>query len=118
MRDWIANLFHAIDAQDTTAFCTFLTDDCRFRFANLPEVEGKPDIERFVAGFFGSIAGLSHTLIDVWEHPEGVVCHGRVRYTRKNGSELSVPFANLLKTRGDAIHEYLIFADTSRLYSE
>jgi hypothetical protein len=40
-----------------------------------------------------------------------------VSYRRHDGSELTVPFANILKGSEEGIREYLIFADTSRLYA-
>ena len=47
---------------------------------------------------------------------DGVVCHGRVTYTRKDNSTLTVPFANVMKLDAKGIYKYLIFADTSDLY--
>ncbi len=118
MQEQIQRLFQAIDAKDKAAFCAFLTDDCVFRFGNMPAVEGKTAIERHIGGFFDSIDALSHRLIDVWSNRDGVVCHGWVTYTRKNKSVLRVPFADVLKLRQGAIFEYLIFMDVSALYSE
>ncbi len=109
-------LFDAIDSRDARAFASFLTQDCRFRFGNLPQTEGRAAIEAFVAGFFSSIEALSHQIVASWEVPDGLICHGLVSYTRHDGSRLTVPFANVLKTTDAGIEEYLIFADTSALY--
>jgi hypothetical protein len=43
--------------------------------------------------------------------------HGQVTYTRHDGSQLSVPFANVLKLDGTRVREYLVFADASTLWS-
>ncbi len=63
-----------------------------------------------------SIASISHEIRDTWNVPDGVICHGQVSYVRKDGSVLSVPFANVLKMGSQHIDKYLIFADTSMLY--
>ena len=112
----IKELFNAIDNKDAGAFVAFLAPNCRFRFGNLPVVNGTEQIREFVAGFFDSIDSLSHTIHDSWDISGDVVCHGDVSYTRKDGSVLTVPFANVLKKNSSGIIEYLIFADTSRLY--
>lgn len=113
---WVDQLFHAIDCKDSKAFVTFLAPSCVFRFGNMAPVEGKENIETSVNGFFKSIKSLAHELTDVWDIPEGKVCHGRVTYTRNNGTVLTVPFANILKVKGRNITEYMIFADISNLY--
>lgn len=113
----IAGLFRAIDRKDAKTFATFLAPGCVFRFGNGPAVAGQANVEAFVAGFFDSIAELSHEVLDVWDVPGGKVCHGNVTYTRKDRSVLTVPFANVFRMSGDGIAEYLIFADTSQLYA-
>ncbi|MES9944995.1 MAG: nuclear transport factor 2 family protein [Candidatus Thiodiazotropha sp.] len=114
----IEELFGAIDKKNAIAFAEHLTDDCIFRFGNQQPVVGKAKVEEYVAAFFESILGIEHNIEDVWSADGAVVCHGLVTYTRRSGSELSVPFANVFKMSGRSIHEYLIFADTSDLYEE
>ncbi len=113
----IDELFQAIDRKDAKEFLTFLSPDCVFRFGNLAEVTGNENIAEFVDNFFKSIDDLSHTVSEYWTIPEGLVCHGMVTYTRKNGSKLTVPFANIFKVDSYGIKEYLIFTDTSDLYN-
>ena len=107
----------SIDDQDVTNFSACLTDDCSFRFGNVPPVSGKEQVASFVAAFFDSIDALSHTISDAWHMPDCIICHGTVTYTRHDQSVLSVPFSNILKLKDDRICEYLIFADTSALYA-
>ncbi len=83
----------------------------------MPEVVGQDAVRGFVMGFFESIASISHDIHDTWTAADGVICHGQVTYVRKDGSTLSVPFANVLKMEARLIRDYLIFADTSKLYS-
>jgi uncharacterized protein (TIGR02246 family) len=112
----ISELFQAIDSKDAKAFASFFSPDSRFVFGNVPPVAGVEEIRKFVAGFFDSIAALSHRIEGNWDIPGGLVCHGQVTYTCHDGSTLTVPFANILKVGSSGITEYLIFADTSQLF--
>lgn len=114
----IQELFKTIDERDSEGFAGFLSPDCIFRFGNAPEVKGRENVKQAVAGFFASIKALSHELETQWETPEGVGCHGTVTYWRKDGSSLTVPFANIFETDSNGIRRYLIFTDASSLYEK
>ena len=111
------SLFRAIDGKDADAFAALLAPECEFRFGNLPPVQGRTAVREFVAGFFASIAELTHTIEASWQVGDDLLCHGRVTYTRHDGSTLGVPFANILRTSSAGFSRYLIFADTSALYA-
>jgi len=115
---WLQSLFNSIDNKDTTAFLEHLTDDCGFRFGNMPAVYGRDSINQAVTAFFDSIKSVSHEIVESWSTTEQVSCHGMVTYQRLDGGLLTVPFANIMKKKAgsERIHEYLIFADTSELY--
>ncbi len=114
---WVAGVFAAIDAKDAAAFASYLTADAVFRFGNMPGVQGREAIEAAVGGFFQSIAALRHELAEVWTGPGVVVSHGTVCYTRHDGSQLTVPFADIFRCEGEKVRDYLIFIDTSQLYA-
>lgn len=116
--DWISHAFQSIDAQDSRAFSALFDDSGEFRFANAPAVVGPAAIEQAVAGFFGSIGGLSHRLLQTWEGRDSWVVEGEVTYTRKNGTRLTVPFCDIFKMRGTKVKAWLIFMDISQLYTE
>lgn len=112
---WIESLFATIDARDAEGFARFLTEDGTFRFGNLEPVRGRDAVEGFVRGFFSTLAGLRHDVEQFWEVPGAVVVEGRVTYTRPNGTNLTVPFADVLRLDGDAIHDYRVYIDVSEL---
>ena len=114
-KSWIENMFAAIDRKDTDAFMDFLAPSCIFRFGNMPLLEGKENIRNFTRDFFASLEAISHDLTEIWNIPNGIVCHGRVKYTRKDASTLVIPFADILKRKDKGITQYLIFADASVL---
>jgi len=112
------DLFKAIDAKDTNGFLGFLSPNASFRFGNAPTIQGHDTIGETVGAFFDSIEALKHTLNRIWTHETSIVCDGEVTYTRKDGSQLTVPFADVFGFQGDLINEYLIYIDVSQLYTE
>jgi len=114
----ISDVMASVDAMNVDDFVNFLDEGCCFRFGNLPAVAGIDAIRKFVGSFFDSIDSLQHDISDYWTITGGVVCHGTVSYTRHDKSVLTVPFSNIFKINDDKIFEYLIFADTSQLYSQ
>jgi ketosteroid isomerase-like protein len=114
---WTARLFQSIDKQDTEAFLGFLAGDVRFRFGNADPVNGRAPVGEAVSGFLGSIKALRHDLVGAWDNGDAVTCHGTVTYTRHDSTTLTVPFANVFGVRDGLIEEYLIFVDTSDLYT-
>ncbi len=108
-------LFNAIDARDAQAFTSFLSPDVEFIFANAPALHGREQVQAAIAGFFASLASLQHEVSEFWQTGDNLIMHGKVTYTRLDGSQLCVPFANIFKLRGDLIGEYQIFGDFSAL---
>lgn len=113
---FVEPLFQAIDAMDAEKFVSFLADDGAFRFGNGPAAEGREAIRQAVAQFFGSVHALRHRLLGVWSLPDVVFCEGEVTYTRKDRSEVTLPFFNVFKMQDGKVREYSIYADVTPLY--
>lgn len=113
---WVRKLFSDIDRKDTTAFVGHLTDDVEFRFGSAPPVSGAAATGEAVAAFFESIAALSHAIIRVWEDGSSVVCEGIVTYTRHDGRNVAIPFADVFDRRDDKIASYRIYIDINPLF--
>jgi len=109
--EFLQSLFNSIDNKDSTAFQQFLAPECTFRLGNLPAVTGRESIGKAVACFFDSLQSISHDIDRVWHTADSSICHGAVCYTRHDGSQLTVPFANILKREANLISEYLVFVD-------
>jgi ketosteroid isomerase-like protein len=112
----LSDMFAAIDAKDADRFATYLAPHCTFRFANQPAVHGAGAIRDYVGDFLASLDSIRHVIENQWEVPGALLCHGRVSYTRRDGSILEVPFANVLSTGPAGITEYRIFVDAAALY--
>jgi ketosteroid isomerase-like protein len=114
---WIAGLFKAIDAKDADRFVSYIAEDGTFAFGNAPAAAGRAAIREVVAGFFGSIRGLSHEVLEVAEAGGGVWSRGIVTYVRHDGSTLTAPFCNHFEMKGDKVKHYRIYVDASKLYA-
>lgn len=112
------DLFASIDEMNTNRFVQFLTDDATFRFGSAPAVQGRNEVSAAVGEFFSSIAGCRHDLKKILADEGTLVCEGEVTYTRHDGSEITLPFANFLDFEGDLISHYKIYADAGPLYAE
>ena len=115
--NWTDALFISIDAKDTPRFLTFLTDDAEFIFGNAPPAAGKPAIGAAVAGFFGTIRASRHDVAHTWIQPGHVICQGNVTYTRHDGSNITLPFVNILGMRDGLIDDYRIYIDATPLFA-
>ena len=113
----LQRLFAAIDARDAAAFVGFLAADAQFRFGAAPAVSGREAIAAAVTAFFESIAGLEHRVDMAMRDGDTLVCEGEVTYTRHDGSEVSLPFADVFEMQGEQIAAYKIYMDIGPLYA-
>ena len=118
----VADLFHAVDALNATAFAERFTEDGTFRFGNAPAVVGRRQIEESVAGFFSTIGGLKHEIVGVWSGAweDGAVTsvETTVTYRRKDATETdAIPVTSTLRMRGDLIADFRVFADISPVFA-
>jgi ketosteroid isomerase-like protein len=114
----IGGIFAAIDAKDSAAFVEFLTEDAVFRFGSAPAVQGRDAIRVAVAGFFDTIAGLSHAITNTIAGDGTLVCEGEVTYERHDGSTVALPFADIFAFDGALISDYKIYMDIAPLYAD
>lgn len=116
LRARLDDLFAAIDAKDTERFLGFLTAEASFRFGSTPAAHGSDAVRAAVDGFFATIAGCKHQLGRVVAEDGVNICEGEVTYTRLDGSEITLPFANVFELEGNLISAYKIYADAGPLY--
>jgi len=114
----VADLFASIDAMDTERFLCFIAEDGTFRFGSAPAVTGRDAIRGAVDGFFATLAGLRHVLHRVIDDGTALACEGEVTYTRHDGRQVTLPFANVFGLENGLISEYAIYIDIAPLYQE
>ena len=111
-------LFTTVDAMDAVGFSKYFTEDARFRFGNAPTLTGREAIASSITDFFGALQGLRHEILDVWEVDDTVLSEVEVVYTRKDGTEVSLPAATIARCDGDLMSDYRIYMDINPLFAE
>lgn len=116
-RGWLETLFRKIDEMDVEGFLSFLTADAHFRFGNAPAVHGRKAIGKALQSFLSTIKKSDHRLLDTWAERDATICQGEVTYTRKDNSQVTIPFVNVFRMADARIDQYLIYVDITPLYS-
>lgn len=114
---WLEQIFRSIDAGDADVFVNFLTPDGSFRFGSGPVARGHAAVHGAVTGFFSTIDSCRHALHRTWHDDDTVVCEGEVTYRRHDGSEITLPFCNVLVLADGLIERYSVYADVNPLYA-
>ena len=110
-------LVAAIDSRDAAMFGSMLDDEVVFQFGNFPPSKGKKATVEVVDNFFNAIGGIKHDVLDEIKADDVIINHGNVTYTRKDGSDLKVPYSTMFYMNGDKIKDYYIFVDNSALFA-
>jgi ketosteroid isomerase-like protein len=113
----VAAIFADIDAFDPDKFVAHLTPEATFRFANADPVTGRAAVKEAVAGFFSSIAGLTHHILNVYEVGDIVIAQIDVEYRRLDGKSVTVPNADILVFDGDLVRDWQIYIDVTPVYA-
>jgi ketosteroid isomerase-like protein len=110
-------IFADIDSFEPGRFVRHLTDDVVFRFANGEPVIGRAAVEEAVTGFFATINGLTHHIVNVWEVGDTTIAQIDVEYVRKDGGHVTVPNADIITFRGDLASHWLIYIDLTPVFA-
>ncbi len=113
----VAAIFADIDAFDPDKFVAHLTDDVTFRFGNGEPVVGRSNVRDAVAGFFTTIAGLTHHILNVYDAGDISVAQIDVEYVRQDGKHVTVPNADILRFDGDLVSNWQIYIDLAPVFA-
>jgi len=114
-----ASLFADIDSMEPGRFSAHLAEDVTFRFGNADPVHGRAAVHDVWAGFCAGVDGVRHEIVERWDTDTATIVEAEVTYTRKDGSEVSLPVTTIYRTAGgDAIVDYRIFMDVAPLFAE
>ena len=82
-----------------------------------PRVSGRENVKAFFARFLGNpmLESLKHEMIEVWEMPDASIYTAIAIYDLADGSQLRVPYTNIVRYRDDLFHDYRVFVDTAPL---
>ena len=113
----VTSTFADIDSFDPDRFVTNLTPDAVFRFGNADPVVGRAAVRDAIAGFFTTIDGLTHRILETWEDGDPVIARIDVEYRRKDGKAVTVPNVDVLRYDGDLVRDWQIYIDVAPVYA-
>ncbi|MEJ2871507.1 nuclear transport factor 2 family protein [Actinomycetospora sp. OC33-EN08] len=108
--DVTARMLEAADTDIATFFSMF-TEDCEFRLGNNEPVRGRQNIQEWVSGFLGGVAGLRHVILEMWSDGDVAAARADVTYSMQNGATFTLPVVTRTRVRHGQACEYLIFMD-------
>ena len=111
--DKVKRLFARGEAFDSQGFIDFFTDRPVYQFGNFPVCFDKESIKASVKAFFGAVSALYHDIKMLWEVGEVVVVEMDVTYWRLDGSQVTLPCADIFRFEGDQVSELRIFMDAN-----
>jgi ketosteroid isomerase-like protein len=117
MSTMTTDLLADVDRMDAKAFASYLAEDCVLRFANADEVVGRDAIEGAIAGFFTTIKGLSHHVLDQWDVDDTTIVQFETTYTRMDDRRVTVPAVTIYRRGAELIDDYRIYVDLSPVYA-
>ena len=113
----VTSAFASIDALDADAFVAHLAPDVVFRFGNGEPLKGRQAVKEAVEGFWTTIGGLSHHILDVFEDGDTSIVKIDVEYVLTDGRRVTVPNADILTFDGDLISDWQIYIDLAPLFA-
>ena len=112
------NMFRDIDRMDADAWASYLAPDAVMRFGNADPVYGREGCRDALAGFYETIGGLRHDIVEQWEHGEATIVEAMVTYTRLDGGEATVPVVTIYRTNADElIADYRVYIDLAPVFA-
>jgi ketosteroid isomerase-like protein len=113
-----AGMFADIDRMDAEAWAAHLAPDAVMRFGNSDPVHGREACRDALAAFYDQIHGLSHHVIEQWEHGAATIVEAAVTYTRTDDREVTVPVVTIYRTNvADLIADYRVYIDLAPVFA-
>ena len=70
-----------------------------------------------IAGFFTTINGISHQIVDQWDVDNTTIAQLEATYTRKDDREVRIPAVAVCRRGGELIDDYRIYVDQAPVYA-
>ena len=74
-------------------------------------------IEEAIAGFFTTINGISHQLVDQWDVDSTTIIQLEATYTRKDDRKVTIPAVAVWRRGAELIDDYRIYVDQAPVYA-
>ncbi len=113
--DWVREFFDAADSMNAEALEPLLSDDCRFRVGNNPEVVGKDNVLEASRGVTKVFSAMQHDYIEVFSAEDRAYADCFVDYTTIDGRKFLIPFLTILRRKNGKISSVAAYGDMSPL---
>ncbi|MFF0223290.1 nuclear transport factor 2 family protein [Streptomyces sp. NPDC004629] len=98
---------------DAARFLQFFTDDSVFQMGNNDAIVGRSAIAKWVGGYLGTVLGVRHRVVEIWERDDTIAVRVEVTYTMGNGEVIILPAMTRMRFFGEHLAEYHIYMDPS-----
>jgi hypothetical protein len=117
--DFVAKVFGIVDSGDAAGFAALFAAGGGIRFGNADPLVGPGAIRAGVAGFFTTIAGLSHRVLRHWDSADGrTAIELDVSYERLDGKTVTIPVAvTWHRDRDGLFDDYRVYYDITPVYA-
>lgn len=116
--EFTSRVFALVDTTDATGFSQLFAPQGRLRFAHNEPMTGPDAIEAGVKGFFTTIKGLHHTLLNEWVDGADTVVELSVDYDRLDGRTVTVPVVSIWHIdESGLIDDYRVYFDLAPVYA-
>jgi hypothetical protein len=117
--DFVRTVFGIIDRSDAAGFAALFAAKGSIQFGNAEPMVGPEAIRTGVAGFFTTIAGLSHRVLGHWESGDGrTVIELDVSYDRLDSKTVTIPAAvTWHRDRDGLFDDYRVYYDITPVYA-
>lgn len=116
--EFACEVFRRVDGFSPAEFAELFALDGKLVFANGAPMIGPPAIETGTSGFFGTIKGLRHEIVNEWHQQGDTVLELKVTYDRLDGKQVTIPVVTVWHRRDDGlIDDYRVFFDVAPVYA-
>ncbi|MFI1705039.1 nuclear transport factor 2 family protein [Streptomyces griseoruber] len=116
--DFTSRVFALVDSSDAAGFSRLFAPQGRLRFANNEPMTGPDAIESGVKGFFTTIKGLEHAVLQEWTDGADTIVELSVTYHRLDGGTVTVPVVSIWRLgESGLIDDYRVYFDLAPVYA-
>jgi hypothetical protein len=98
-------------------YLAFFSEDCIYKVANQPSIEGKEALSASAARFRSMVKRVQHDILSLYCVDDRVICEITAHYTRNDGSVVSLPCLDIFTFSGTHIKCLQVFVDLSPVFA-
>jgi ketosteroid isomerase-like protein len=110
-------VFQTVDAMQPDNIAALFAEDARMVFGNADPLVGREAITAGVQGFFSTINGLQHQIVNEWHIGADTIAETEVTYRRLDDKNVTIPVVSIWHTRDGLIDDYRVLFDLTPVYA-